>query len=218
MPIKDPEKKREAQRRADAKRAGTRTRGWACIIYPESAPTDWVEKLNEAHIETLISPLHDSDVTGDGQPKKPHYHVLAMFNQPVPESSAREYFSRANVTAPPEMVKNIRGYARYLIHLDDHDKHRYSEKDVVALAGATWISVALDEADEINALLDEIEDWLDETGCVSYRALCRYARTERPEWTRVIRKNTIHLSALLRSIQWEDERAWRMNQETYEND
>lgn len=209
MPTKDPEKRKEIQRKADAKRAGARSRGWACIVYPESAPEGWIDSLNEAHIQTLISPVHDKDKRGNGEPKKPHYHVLAMFENPVPESSAKNYFGRIGVTAPPEKVDTIKGYARYLVHLDDHDKVRYDERDVVALAGASWAGTALDEAEEVNAILDEIEGWIDEVSCISYFALCRYARVERPEWTRVIRKNTIHLSALLKSLQWEFERAER---------
>lgn len=202
MPYKDAEKRREAQRKADAKR-GKRTRSWACIVYPESAPSDWVERLAEGHVECLISPLHDSDVTADGTPKKSHFHVLALFEHPASEKQARELFSRAGVTAPPEAVASARGYGRYLCHLDDHDKHRYDEADVVELCGASWKAVALDEAEAKDKTLNEIEDWLDEYNVVSYRALCRYARQNRPDWTQVIRSSTIHLSAYVRSAAWE---------------
>lgn len=197
---------KEVQAKADAKRAGMRSRGWACIVYPESVPDDWMDRLKEAHIQTLISPVHDMDKLPNGEPKKPHYHVLAMFDNPVGESSAKSYFGRINITAPPEKIDTIKGYARYLIHLDDHDKARYDKRGVIGLAGVSWSSVALDEAEEVNALLDEIEEFIADNGCISYFALCRYARVERPEWTRVIRKNTIHLTALLKSLQWEFEK------------
>ena len=203
MPIKDLEKRKEANKRYYEKRKGTRSRGWACIVYPESAPENWTDTLNEAHIETLISPLHDKDVTAEGSQKKPHYHVLGLWPQPVPAAAAAEYFGLIGVTAPPEMVKNSKGYARYLVHMDDHDKHRYSEHDVTALAGADWYSVALDEGEAINAYLDEIESFIDDNSCISYRALCGYARECRPEWTEVIRHNTIHLMAYIKSFEWE---------------
>lgn len=202
MPIKDPEKKREAQRRADAKRRA-RSRGWACIVYPESAPDGWLDALRDGHIQALVSPLHDEDVTADGKPKKPHFHVLAMFENPVPEKSARELFETIGVTAPPELVKSIRAYARYLVHLDDHDKQRYRDSDVVELCGASWGAVALDESEERDRILTEVEDWLDDQGVVSYRALCRYARTHRPEWVHTIRTSTVHLMAYVRSAAWE---------------
>lgn len=200
---------KEVQKKADAKRAGMRARGWACIIYPESAPNGWIDSLRDAHIPTLISPCHDQDKRGNGEEKKPHYHILAMWDNPVSEGAAKSYFLRAGVSAPPEKVDTLKGYARYLIHMDDHDKHRYSESDIIAISGASWAGVALDESEEINATLDEIEDFIAECNCTSYFALCRYARAERPAWTRVIRKNTIHLTALLKSLQWEFEQEMR---------
>ena len=180
-----------------------KSRAWACIVYPESAPDDWLEQLESARVPTLISPLHDRDVTAEGKPKKPHWHVLAMWDGPTTEGVAATYFARAGVTAPPELVSSMRGYARYLVHLDDHDKVRYDEHDIVAISGAEWAKFALDEGEAIGRALDEIEDWIDATGCISYAALCRYARRERPDWTPVIRTHTIHLTALLRSYEWE---------------
>ena len=105
MPIKDPEKKRAAQRKADARR-GPRARGWACVIYPESASDGWRDALAEQHVQVLVSPLHDADVTADGTPKKPHWHVLAMFEAPATEKAAASLFAVAGVTAPPEMVRS----------------------------------------------------------------------------------------------------------------
>lgn len=198
------EAQKAADRRYDEKRKAQRTRSWACIIYPESAPEGWIDALREAHIDTLISPLHDSDVTADGEFKKPHYHVLAMFPNPVTVDQAKNYFALAGYTASPEAVKNTKGYARYLVHMDDHDKHRYNECDVIALCGAAWAAAALDEGEQIDLTLTEIEDWIDDVHCYSYHALCRYARAERPDWTHVIRTHTIHLKQFLTSLMWED--------------
>lgn len=194
---------KQVQRKADSKRAGKRTRAWACIVYPESAPNNWIEALKETHQEILISPLHDLDVTADGKPKKPHYHVLAMWGSPASEAQAEGLFSLIGVTAPPEMVRNLKGYARYLVHMDDHDKHRYKDADVIALGGASFASIADNESDHTDSVLMEIEDWIDEYGCLSYRALSRYARHERPDWYNVVRRNTIHLSQYLKSATWE---------------
>ena len=57
----------------------TRTRSWTFVLYPESAPPDWRDRLDDFHIEWVESPLHDRDINGDGQPKKPHIHVLLSF-------------------------------------------------------------------------------------------------------------------------------------------
>ena len=55
-------RKKEAQQRADAKRAGKRARAWTALMYQESAPDGWMEKLSNLLVEALISPLHDQDV------------------------------------------------------------------------------------------------------------------------------------------------------------
>lgn len=203
MPYKNGDKLKESKAKYEEKRKGMRTRAWACIVYPESAPEDWIDRLKTAHIETLISPLHDSDVLANGEPKKAHFHVLALFPNPVQEGAAKRYFSLIGVTAPPEMVNNAKGYARYLVHMDDHDKYRYSEEDVRCLCGADWKSVALDAADAEDRILDEIENWVDTSGCVSYAALCRYARHERPDWKRTVRTHTIHLVGFMKSTFWD---------------
>ena len=41
MPIKDPEKRKEAQQRATEKRQGQRARFWACVVYPDSAESGY---------------------------------------------------------------------------------------------------------------------------------------------------------------------------------
>jgi len=101
----------------------------------------------------------------------------------------------------------------YLIHVRETaapgDATRFARDmgplfDTVACyGGADWAEVALSDAERADKLLDEIEDWIDDTGCVSYVALCRYARRQRPDWTRCVRTHTVHLSALIRSAYWE---------------
>ena len=59
--------------------AATRNTYYATIVYPESAPSDWMNILEEQHIQALISPLHDKDIDKEGNPKKPHYHVVLIF-------------------------------------------------------------------------------------------------------------------------------------------
>ena len=180
-----------------------KARGWACVIYPESAPRGWLSVLEDGHVPTYVSPLHDRDVTADGQPKKPHWHVLAVWEGPVSDRVAAMYFARAGVTAPPERVASIRGYARYLVHMDDHHKYRSDDSGIIVISGGDGGRWAWDEGEVVGRALDDIEDWIDATGCISYAALCRYARRERPDWTPVIRTHTIHLTALLRSYEWE---------------
>lgn len=47
-----------------------KARTWGMVVYPQSAPEDWVELLRETYIQFAVSPLHDKDVNPDGEIKK----------------------------------------------------------------------------------------------------------------------------------------------------
>ena len=38
-------------------------RYWAMVLYPDSAPQNWEELLQETGLQCAISPLHDKDLT-----------------------------------------------------------------------------------------------------------------------------------------------------------
>lgn len=180
-----------------------RSRIFATVVYPESAPADWLERLDGEHVAAMVSPLHCKDTLPTGEVKKEHYHVLWRYEGVKTPAQAQQLVDMIGGAGAVEIVADFRGYARYLCHLDSPDKAQYSADDVKCFGGANWAEVALSDAERTDALLDEIEDWIDETGCVSYVALCRYARRQRPDWTRCVRTHTVHLSALIRSAYWE---------------
>lgn len=179
-----------------------RTRTWAMVVYPESAPGDWHEILTEEHCPILISPLHDKDINADGKPKKPHWHVLLMYNGKKSRSKVQELADKLNAPRP-QPVGDKRGYARYLIHADNPEKHQYDQADVIALGGADYTQFILGAADT-DAALGEMMDWCTEQGCDSFYRLSRYARENRPDWFRVITSSrTVFLVNWLKSMRWE---------------
>lgn len=180
-----------------------RTRIFATVVYPESAPADWMERLEQTHIAAMVSPLHCQDTLPTGEVKKAHFHVLWRYDGVKTPAQAQETATLIGGAGAVEIVADYRGYARYLCHLDSPDKAQYSPDEIKCFGGADWAAVALSEAERTDAVLDEIEDWIDDTGCVSYIGLCRYARRQRPDWTRTVRTHTVHLSALIRSAYWE---------------
>lgn len=44
------------------KKKDSRTRNWSFIVYPESAPNNWREILQEEMTPFAVSPLHDKDI------------------------------------------------------------------------------------------------------------------------------------------------------------
>lgn len=47
-----------------------RTRAWTFILYEESAPENWVELIDELHIQWCESPWHDNDLNPTGEVKR----------------------------------------------------------------------------------------------------------------------------------------------------
>ncbi len=202
MPIKDPEKKKQAQQRADAKRAG-RTRNFATVVYPESAPADWMDKLDELHIAALISPLHDKDTNPSGEPKKPHYHVLIMFESPKDfETQVKPIFAEIGGVGR-EVVNSSRGYARYLCHLDNPEKAQYSPSEVRCMGGADFYAITNLPTDDIK-LLGEIFAYIQENEIYSLAELLTISQVYHPEWFSMIAMSRCYVvDKFIKSLEWE---------------
>ena len=105
-------------------------RNWGCVIYPESAPGDWLEKLQLKGVAFAVSPLHDKDINPDGEIKKAHYHVLIEYSGPKTYKSVKEEICDKIGATIPKKVESIRGYYRYLTHEDNPEKAQYNKEDI----------------------------------------------------------------------------------------
>ena len=182
-----------------------RARNFATVVYPESAPENWQQILAEQFIPAFISPLHDKDVNPTGEPKKPHYHVIVMFDGKKSEDQVRGIFALIGGVGC-EVVKSSRGYSRYLCHLDNPEKVQYSPDDVRQLCGADYSSTIGIAIDKYKAI-DEIMDFIDLHNITSYRNLLQYCRKERRDWFRVLCDNgTYVVLEYLKSAQWSEQK------------
>lgn len=202
MPIKNSEKKKEAQKRADEKRAG-RTRNFATVVYPESAPPDWIDLLDELHIAALISPLHDKDTNPNGEQKKPHYHVLLMFESPVDfESKVKPIFEKIG-SVGRESVNSCRGYARYLCHLDNPEKAQYEPSDVRCMGGADYYAITNLPTDNMK-VLGEIFAYIQDNEIYSLAELISLSQIYHPEWFSLIAMSKCYVvDKFIKSLEWE---------------
>lgn len=182
-----------------------RTRNYATIVYPESAPRNWQEILAEAKIPAFVSPLHDRDLNPNGEAKKPHFHVILMFEGVKTSEQAKEVFDTIGGVGL-EVVQSIRGYARYLCHLDNPEKHQYPEADVRQLGGADYLSVIGLVTDKYKAIAEMI-DFCVGNDLTEYCDLLEYARLERFDWFRVLCDNgTVVVKEHLRSRRFKRDR------------
>ncbi len=181
--------------------AAKRTRNFATVVYPESAPEGWQDILVEQFVPSFISPLHNEDINPTGETKKEHYHVVIMFDSVKTCEQAKEIFERIGGVGC-EVVQSLRGYARYLCHLDNPEKHQYKIEDVRCLCGADYTSTIGLATDKYKAV-GEIIDFCIEEHIVSYAQLLIYARNERYDWFRVLCDNgTVVVKEFLKSLEW----------------
>lgn len=80
--------------------------------------------------------LHDKDIQEDGTLKKPHYHIV--FNLQAKHSKAKFLEAIANAIGQhtdsisiDELIQ-LEGAVRYLIHIDNPEKHQYNEFEIVS--------------------------------------------------------------------------------------
>lgn len=209
---------KQANKKYDKKRAGKRARAWWGVLYPESAPENWREMIADDLVETLISPLHDKDVLPNGEPKKPHYHVLISFKNPTTRETAAETMKRWGVVVqehwpkPGEpdsfKVKDFRQAARYLCHLDQADKHRYEISEVTSIGAIDYAALVMSSTDE-DAMLDEIFETMDMYGLDTYSAVVRWTKTQRPDWKPIVyRKYTRQIAEYAKGLNFESKRGY----------
>lgn len=180
-----------------------RTRNYATVVYPESAPENWRTVISELCIPCFVSPLHDQDVNSTGEPKKPHYHVLIMFEGVKTQDQAEAIFDLIGGVGC-EKVQSIRGYARYLCHLDNPEKVQYNTEDVVMYGGADYIGIIGLAIDKYNAI-GEMIDYCCSNQVYSYSDLLEWCRVNRFDWFRVLCDNgTFVIKEYLKSKMWTD--------------
>lgn len=181
-----------------------RTRNYSTIVYPDSAAENWIEKLQELFIPVLISPLHDRDVNPTGEPKKPHYHVLFAFDG-VKTIEQVEVFVELINGVGCEVVNSMRGYARYLCHLDNPEKAQYKQEEVKSFGGADYSSAIGLPTDKYKAL-GEMQDFCEKYNVVSFYLLCNYARNNRIDWYRILcDSGSVFMREYLKSKKWSSE-------------
>ena len=123
------EKVNETQKKED-----DRVRSWTFILYPDSAPSDWKEQIEDMHILSAVSPLHDADKNADGSIKKPHYHILLTYEGKKSFNQIKKITDSLNCPIPKQ-VQSAKGLVRYFCHLDNPEKAQYKKSDIIAFSG-----------------------------------------------------------------------------------
>lgn len=110
-------------------------RNWAFVIYPESMPSDWFDRLQMTGLPFAISPLHDRDLDPTGEPKKPHYHVMCYYENSTTSKSVKKLVCDLVNGTIPIKLESLSGMYRYHIHQDNPEKYQYDDRDRIFING-----------------------------------------------------------------------------------
>lgn len=174
-----------------AKNANNRTRNWTFIVYPESAPENWREILQEQHINFAVSPCHDKDVNPTGELKKAHYHVLLAFDSVKSYSQVLDITTSLNATIP-QKVESVVGLIRYFVHIDNPEKYQYDMKDIFVF-GAIDIIKPFETANARYEAIGEMLDYIDDNDITEFSDLFKYARLNNQIWFRYLSDNCAYV-------------------------
>lgn len=170
-----------------------RTRNWACVVYPESAPSNWREILDNLHVPWVESPLHDKDLDPNGDVKKAHWHIMLMFSSKKTYEQIKEITSQLR-SPNPQKVANAKGMVRYFAHLDNPDKYQYPKTDILCHSGADisgYLSVTNAERYE---LIREMMAFVNNQGITEMKDLLDYAMQEKFEdWFPLLCDNSAYI-------------------------
>ena len=184
-----------------AKVKDDRVRNFATVVYPESAPEGWLNTLSEQFVPCFVSPLHDKDVNPTGEPKKPHFHVIVMYEGKKSLEQVKELFDSIGGVGL-EKVASIRGYSRYLCHLDNPEKAQYNTDEVLCFCGADYVNTIGLPSDRYKAI-GEMLDFCVANEIVDYAELLIYCRLHKYDWFRILcDSGTYVMKEFLKSRLW----------------
>lgn len=174
-------------------------RYWACVCYPQSLPTNWLEILQNSGLALAISPLHDKDVDPTGEPKKPHYHLLLCYDGPTTYNNVKTLCDSLNATIPIK-IESPRGMYRYHIHMDNPEKYQYDDRNRILMNGLDPANFnGLTETEQFKIKCELIQ-LIRDNKIYEYSNLIDYLKAlELKDYLTVAMKNTLFFNSYLSS-------------------
>ena len=168
-------------------------RAWIFVVYPESAPDNWRDYLEELHVAWVESPLHEFDVNPTGEVKKPHWHVIINFEGKKSYSQVMDMIAPLNCTIP-QVCHSIRGSVRYFAHLDNPEKYQYNPELIVAHGGFNADEYLKLSASARYSMLRDMIQYIREKDICDFMEFMEYAMEEKYEtWFPLLCDNSTYM-------------------------
>lgn len=179
-----------------------RSRLWVFVAYPDSLPENWLEIIADWHTPCCISPLHDRDINADGEPKKPHYHIVLQFTGNKSFTQIEEMTAPLNCTVP-QRVNSLKGQVRYFIHYDNPEKAQYRKEDMKFFGGFDPDLYLGSTETNRHVSMREMREFVI-NNCVEYFCdLYDYADKYRPDWAELLDDScTYSMSSFIKDFRY----------------
>lgn len=172
--------------------AKDKARYFTFLLYPESIPADWKQRLELIGVPIAISPLHDRDKSNvEGQTyKKAHYHVIYVARNPVTSESVRIKIKRLlgdkSIAKVQIVIRSMESMYLYLTHESkdavEKKKHKYSKHDIALLNNFDidrYITLDVKDKDD---MLNDVCDLIDDHNLANMRELRRFLKAHGSEY------------------------------------
>lgn len=143
---------------------------------------DFIDILNDSHIQYLVSPLHKDDLQPNGETKKEHYHIMILYDSPHTQEQAQAIFDSIGAVKC-QAVNSTRGQARYLCHLDSPDKAQYSPSEVICGNGIDYMTLIALSSDKYG-VIREIIQFIETNDVRSFSTLVMWCSDNNEQWFR----------------------------------
>ena len=137
--------------------------------------------------------MHDKDTNADGTPKKPHIHVLVMYEGKKSFEQVKELTDRLNAPIPQKCA-NAKGLVRYFAHMDNPEKVQYSKSDIIAHGGADVSAYLKATGMSRYEQIGEMMEFIEQENITEIREILLYAKRERFEdWFPLLCDNSAYI-------------------------
>lgn len=148
---------------------------WSAIVYPESAPEHWIDRLVAQNLRLAISPLHDKDTwnhdspqfvnaeTGEiievgerykiGDRKKAHWHIIVITDKRTSYAEMNSLLQKITNCPYIQKCRSLKNAYDYFLHINAPKKYQGYDKNEIQRFNNFHVEPT---KYEINVLVDEM--------------------------------------------------------------
>jgi len=191
---------------------------WSVIVYPESAPEGWIDKLRAQGFRIAISPLHDKDSwkhnspavidreTGEllraegarykiGDRKKAHWHVILVTDVRTGYKEINDLVQQICHCPYIQKCRSLKASYEYFLHINHPDRYQGYDKDEIQ----TYNNFHIEPTKyEMNIIAQEMIKIIKDKDIVEWCECVEYFN-DTPEMSMILATRTAYFSAYVKS-------------------